>query len=196
MLSLVFSTPYFYFSPTADLTQTQQRLFLVKEEDLAKPLLERADQRFVFNLEMLRSFPTEAARFTVPLVHGAVFINRKCVINGKPFGWYIISRRSRHRVGTRFFMRGCDEEGRVANFVETEQIVEHADSCSSFILTRGSIPLSWSQLPNVINYKPECKIGHEKSHAEGFSKHFSQHITKYGACVSDVKWHSVQITHF
>ena len=60
MLSLVFSTPYFYFSPTADLTQTQQRLFLVKEEDLAKPLLERADQRFVFNLEMLRPFPTRA----------------------------------------------------------------------------------------------------------------------------------------
>ena len=184
MLSLVFSTPYFYFSPTADLTQTQQRLFLVKEEDLAKPLIERADQRFVFNLEMLRPFPTDAGRFTVPLVHGAVFINRKCVINGKPFGWYIISRRSRHRVGTRFFMRGCDEGGRVANFVETEQIVVVEGSggpteLSSFVQTRGSMPMFWSQAPDI-RYMPRSRMAKRDDHVNGFLAHFKEQIPLYG----------------
>jgi len=95
----------------------------------------------------------------------------------------LVSRRSRRRAGTRYFSRGCDNDGECSNFVETEQIVEHADSCSSFILTRGSIPLSWSQLPNVIDYKPDCKMAPEKSQAEGFSRHFTKHIAKYGACV-------------
>ena len=35
----------------------------------------------------------------------------------------------------------------------------------------------------MIDYKPECKIAPEQGQAEGFSKHFSNHITKYGACV-------------
>ena len=34
----------------------------------------------------------------------------------------IISRRSRFRLGTRFKRRGVDENGHVANFVETEQV--------------------------------------------------------------------------
>ena len=181
MLSLVFSTPYFFFSPTADLTQTQQRLFLVPDEDLEKPLLERADKRFVFNLEMLKPLPTEATRFTVPLVHGAVFIKRKCDINGKHFGWYIISRRSRHRVGTRFFMRGCDEEGRVANFVETEQIVVEGSGggLSSFVQTRGSMPMFWSQVPDI-RYMPRSRMAQRDDHADGFLAHFKEQIPLYG----------------
>ena len=180
MLSLVFSTPYFFFSPTADLTQTQQRRFLVPEEDLKKPILERADQRFVFNLEMLNPFPPEASRFTLPLVHGAVFINPKCVINGKQFGWYIISRRSRHRVGTRFFMRGCDEEGRVANFVETEQIVVEGSGggVSSFVQTRGSMPMFWSQAPDI-RYMPRSRMA-DRDHVDGFLAHFREQIPLYG----------------
>ena len=181
MLSLVLSTPYFFFSPTADLTQTQQRLFLAPEEDLKKPLLERADQRFVFNLEMLKPLPSEAVRFAVPLVHGAVFINRKCAINGKNFGWYVISRRSRHRVGTRFFMRGCDEDGRVANFVETEQIVVEGSGggVSSFVQTRGSMPMFWSQVPDI-RYMPRSRMAQRDDHVDGFLAHFREQIPLYG----------------
>jgi len=42
----------------------------------------------------------------------------------KAFIWSLLSRRSRHMVGTRFFARGADDKGNVANFVETEQIIE------------------------------------------------------------------------
>ena len=39
--------------------------------------------------------------------------------------------------GTRFNRRGTDPAGNVANFVETEQLVEHDDVITSFIQTRG-----------------------------------------------------------
>ena len=39
------------------------------------------------------------------------------------FRWTLISRRSTKRAGTRFFRRGCDSNGNVANFVETEQVM-------------------------------------------------------------------------
>ena len=37
---------------------------------------------------------------------------------------YLYCRRSTERVGTRLFVRGADIRGNVANYVETEQIVE------------------------------------------------------------------------
>lgn len=34
----------------------------------------------------------------------------------------VLSRRSRHRAGTRYKRRGVDAEGNCANYVETEQV--------------------------------------------------------------------------
>jgi len=60
-------------------------------------------------------------------------------------------------VGTRFLVRGADEKGHVANFVETEQIIEAeggpAIGLASFVQTRGSMPMLWQQYPNI-TYKP------------------------------------------
>ena len=44
-----------------------------------------------------------------------------------------MSRRCCFRAGTRLFTRGIDVQGNVANFVETEQIVEFAGDRSSFV---------------------------------------------------------------
>lgn len=80
--------------------------------------------------------------------------------------------------GTRFLKRGVDEDGNVANFVETEQIVQ--DICegnvftghvsayvqiryvittttiiaTTIIITRGSIPLHWYQDQSLTSPKP------------------------------------------
>lgn len=61
--------------------------------------------------------------------------------------------------------RGVNDRGRVANDVETEQIVldEEAGSCkgkmSSVVQMRGSIPLFWSQEVSRLSPKPDiiCK---------------------------------------
>ena len=64
-----------------------------------------------------------------------------------------------------YLKRGLNDWGRVANDVETEQIVidEEAGSCkgkmSSVVQMRGSIPLFWSQEASRFSPKPDivCK---------------------------------------
>lgn len=57
-----------------------------------------------------------------------------------------------------------NERGRVANDVETEQIVYQAvpgpTEVSSVVQNRGSIPLFWSQEASKLNLKPNiiCKF--------------------------------------
>lgn len=66
----------------------------------------------------------------------------------------------------RYLKRGVNEKGRVANDVETEQIVfEEAQDgnplrISSVVQNRGSIPLFWSQETSRLNIKPDiiCMI--------------------------------------
>lgn len=64
----------------------------------------------------------------------------------------LISRRSSYFAGTRYLKRGTNEQGYVANDVETEQIICEPNTgqridehFSSFVQHRGSIPLFWSQ---------------------------------------------------
>jgi len=76
-------------------------------------------------------------------------------------------------------MRGLDSEGRVANYVETEQIVEHDGIKCSFVQTRGSVPMYWSQRPNL-KYKPDPLISSNLNHMDGFQRHFAEQIYNYG----------------
>ena len=94
------------------------------------------------------------------------FETRRQVIKGGHVLLYLISRRSRHRAGTRYFRRGIDEDGNVANFNETEQmvIIERPDSeeqkhpdLLSYVQTRGSVPLYWAEI-NTLRYKPDLQI--------------------------------------
>ena len=66
----------------------------------------------------------------------------------------------------RYLKRGVNEKGRVANDVETEQIVftdargGRPMQISSVVQIRGSIPLFWSQETSRLNIKPDiiCMI--------------------------------------
>lgn len=61
----------------------------------------------------------------------------------------------------RYLKRGVNEKGRVANDVETEQIVleDMRDGfpvqISAVVQNRGSIPLFWSQETSRLNIKPD-----------------------------------------
>ena len=101
---------------------------------------------------------------------------------GKLFRWSILSRRSTKRAGTRFFRRGCDFEGNVANFVETEQLVEHRDTLTSFIQIRGSMPFFWKQSP-TLEYLPKPVIYGHVEHEKAFNMHIEKLIHNYGAQV-------------
>ena len=73
----------------------------------------------------------------------------------------LISRRSRYRAGTRYFRRGVDQEGHVANFNETEQILlvgpDDNSVQLSFVQIRGSVPVFWAEI-NTLRYKPDVQI--------------------------------------
>ena len=59
--------------------------------------------------------------------------------------FFYFFRLSSERAGTRFQVRGVNDAGHVANFVETEQVIFLGDEVSSFVQIRGSVPLFWEQ---------------------------------------------------
>lgn len=157
MMEQVLHTPYSYFSYSYDLSHTLQRLHSAGPGFNSQSILSRADQRFVWNRHLLRGFRSpELMNFALPIIHGFVSIHQ-VVINGHSFSWSIISRRSIYRSGCRLFKRGIDKQGNVANFVETEQLVEYQGDRSSFVQIRGSIPLYWVQTPDL-RYKPPPRL--------------------------------------
>ncbi|XP_016845504.1 phosphatidylinositide phosphatase SAC1 [Nasonia vitripennis] len=180
MIKSVLSTPHFYFSYAYDLSCTMQRLHNTPPDFLQMPLHERADSRFIWNSYLLQPLAArpEHHKFCLPIIHGFVSLNT-IVVNGTPFNWGIISRRSIHRAGTRLFSRGIDSNGNVSNFVETEQILEVNGSKSSFVQTRGSIPLFWQQAPNL-KYKPKPQIMPNENHLVASARHFESQIFHYG----------------
>lgn len=86
---------------------------------------------------------------------------RQARINDKPFTLCLTSRRSRHRVGTRYFTRGVDKDGHVANSNETEQLLLVDPSVGghifSYVQTRGSVPVYWTQINNL-RYQPDLLV--------------------------------------
>jgi len=138
-------TDSFYFCPDSDITNTLQR----KEVDTR-------DDRFFWNKHMLSEISKlNDDQWIVPVIQGFVQVEQ-CVIEGEVFTLALVSRRSRCRAGTRYKRRGIDEEGNVANYVETEQILSLRQHQISFTQVRGSVPLFWSQ-PGY-KYRPPPRI--------------------------------------
>lgn len=90
----------------------------------------------------------------------------------------VISKQSWKRAGTRFNVRGADDDGNVANFVETETIVNDGHQVFSFVQIRGSIPIFWEQDTALISPKVQITGSYEASHP-AFEKHFDHLRDKY-----------------
>ncbi|KIH63290.1 hypothetical protein ANCDUO_06406 [Ancylostoma duodenale] len=124
----------------------------------------------------------QAARFMLPVIHGFYGEVHHCV-NGHQFKLSLISRRSKYRAGVRFYKRGVSADGHPANFVETEQIVETASTkgrrLTSFLQTRGSIPLLWSQRPNL-KWQPMPTMKASDDQLAAYVKHFENQRKTYG----------------
>lgn len=103
----------------------------------------------------------EFSSYMLPLLHGVVKLT-SVKINDKSIDFGLISRRSALNAGTRFNIRGADDEGNPANYVETEQILIYMDVSCSYVQIRGSIPIVWTQKTNL-KYKPAIKIDGSKN---------------------------------
>lgn len=192
MIEYILGAENFYFSYTYDITHTLQRLQNTTPDFYSSPLIDRVDERFVWNYYLLQNFnaPRELfSNFFLPLMLGFASINT-IDINGKKFDFAILSRRSCQNAGTRFNVRGADENGNVANFVESEQLVSYSNLIYSYVQIRGSMPMFWTQKPNL-KYKPAVTVDQTRNHLEACRQHFNRLLGIYGkqVCVNLVNQH-------
>lgn len=59
----------------------------------------------------------------------------------------------------RYKRRGVDTDGHVANYVETEQLIHVHSHTLSFVQSRGSVPVFWSQAGYRYNPRPRMEKG-------------------------------------
>ncbi|KAK7411814.1 hypothetical protein VNO78_03255 [Psophocarpus tetragonolobus] len=123
--------------------------------------------------------------WTVALVYG-FFKQETLTKSGREFILTLIARRSRHYAGTRYLRRGVNDKGRVANDVETEQIVFEdvpeglpVQICS-VVQNRGSIPLFWSQETSRLNLKPDIILSKKDPNYQATRLHFENLVKRYG----------------
>ncbi|KAJ6442891.1 phosphoinositide phosphatase [Purpureocillium lavendulum] len=205
-----------YFSYSIDLTNSFQRQ---SQSDPSSPLWMRTDDRFFFNKYLqtdLIEFRRRGSRsqpgsqpgidpYILPCIFGMLEI-KPTRFKSTPLTLVLISRRSRYRGGTRYFTRGIDEDGHVANYNETEQIVILNDSSSglggfagstdmqsgkfgasagqeiqimSYVQTRGSVPTYWAEI-NSLKYVPKLQVRSTEAAAPAAIKHFDEQIRLYG----------------
>ncbi|CAK7566179.1 MAG: Inositol-1,4,5-trisphosphate 5-phosphatase 1 [Sporothrix epigloea] len=95
----------------------------------------------------------------------------------------VISRLSCRRAGTRFNSRGIDDDGNVANFVETETIYfSPSGILFSYVQVRGSVPVFWEQSPGLLPGHQKIIVTRSPDGAQpAFDKHFEDLETSYGA---------------
>ncbi|KAJ5389564.1 Phosphoinositide phosphatase SAC1 [Penicillium cataractarum] len=204
-----------YFSYSLDLTNSFQRQSQSSPEI---PMWKRADDRFFWNRFIqsdlidfslgenntngIRYGPQPGADpYILPVMFGMLRIT-PARVKGTSFTFALITRRSRHRAGTRYFSRGIDEQGHVSNYNETEQIVILNDSAGglsgyapgqsmtngktgqdlqvySFVQTRGSVPVFWAEV-NDLKYTPKLQVRGVETAVEAARKHFAEQIRLYG----------------
>ncbi|ODN90157.1 inositol polyphosphate-5-phosphatase F [Cryptococcus wingfieldii CBS 7118] len=166
------------------------------EPDIYVPLWRRADKRFFWNEYLMKDFIdlglhsyvvpvmqgwVQSSTFTIPIPPSP--LDPTAQTSGVPVDIAVISRRSKDRAGLRYQRRGIDDNGHVANMVETEMTVrakvEGKMSLFSFTQVRGSIPLRWSQSPYSMKPPPVLNEPVDKTYAVA-NLHFNDLVSRYG----------------
>lgn len=145
----------------------------------------RTDNRFFWNRMLhlhLERFGVDCDQWLIKTMCGSVEFASLYMNNHTP-KILMVSRLSCERAGTRFMVRGVNDGGHVANFVETEQLI-HIDSMDdivlSYIQTRGTVPLFWEQPGlNVGSHKVKMSREPEVS-VQAFQKHTRFLRERYG----------------
>ncbi|XP_076605861.1 synaptojanin-1 isoform X5 [Chaetodon auriga] len=147
-----------------------------------RTLEDTTDNRFFWNQSLhlhLKHYGVNCDDWLLRLMCGGVEI-RTIYAGHKQAKACIFSRLSSERAGTRFNVRGTNDDGQVANFVETEQVIFLDDKVSSFIQIRGSIPLFWEQPGiQVGSHRVKLSRGFE-ANAPAFERHFTALRRLYG----------------
>ncbi|CAN6988848.1 unnamed protein product [Brassica rapa subsp. trilocularis] len=197
LLSVAEKTTGLYFSYEVNLTLSSQRLHDLGAESKSLPLWRQAEPRFLWNNYMLEVLiDNKLDQFLLPVIQGNIlFISCFTPLSSSRFNSFetaigkdivditLIARRCTRRNGTRMWRRGADPDGYVANFVETEQIVQMNGYSSSFVQVRGSMPFMWEQIVDL-TYKPKFEIVQPEEATRIAERHFLDLRKKYGSVLA------------
>lgn len=185
-----FSTGGFYYSTDFDLTAVLQNSNgIASQSSFSSP----TDESFMWNRYMMRELgdfrsrlPTEdreradSAGFLTCVIRG--FAGTKPIRLDSQSGLMsIISRQSWLRAGTRYNSRGIDDDGNVANFVETETVLWLENNQQfGYVQIRGSVPVFWEQDANLLGSKLTLTRSFEATEP-AFRRHYDQLTDRFGA---------------
>nr|XP_031862893.1 uncharacterized protein CI109_001367 [Kwoniella shandongensis]KAA5529965.1 hypothetical protein CI109_001367 [Kwoniella shandongensis] len=162
--------------------------------------LETFDERFVWNKSLLAPFLTfrsalsddmrtelDSQTLLIPIIQGFCgslpLSTGGWTTDGKPEVAVLgmISRLSWKRAGARFRTRGIDDDGQVANFVETELILATENVVMSHVQVRGSVPLFWQQpSAGIQTLQQKVEITRPAQATQpAFDKHFLELLEQY-----------------
>ncbi|KAG0021750.1 inositol polyphosphate 5-phosphatase [Podila clonocystis] len=180
----------FFFSPQFDLTRSIQTRSLGAGEKGKDAVLDR-DESFLWNHFMLKEMllfrshleeqdrdQMDAGGLLVHVIQGYVGCQpfRTANTQGQIS---VISRLSSRRAGTRYNTRGIDDNGNVANFVETETILSNPEWCFAYMQIRGSVPVFWEQQGlQLASHKIQLSRGADAT-KPAVRRHFEDLVNKY-----------------
>lgn len=190
----------FYYSTDFDLTNRLQD----RSADSASFDIDNFDESFLWNSFMIQPLvqfrsrlqrhereTLDSSRILTSAVRGfclTVTIPQSVAplrnsSSGMPSYLTVISRLSCKRAGTRFNSRGIDDDGNVANFVETETIYwSPSGVVFSYVQVRGSVPIFWEQSPGLLPGHQKIIVTRSPDGAQpAFDKHFEDLEQSYGA---------------
>ena len=161
----------FYYSFGIDLTNSQQNQYKIlynikKKENLELCKSESIDyldskikniyktiyKKYFFNYNLYKRFINPETSepkdytFITPIICGYIGMY-DYEIDKKKLQFILITRRSQNFAGTRYNTRGINDDGNVANFCESEQILIYNNNIMcSFCQLRGSVPIFFEQI--------------------------------------------------
>ena len=188
----------FYYSFGFDLTNSQQNqskiLYNLKKnnkdennnenknsfDDIGlkiKKIYKTSYKKYFFNYNLFEKFRNPETSepidytFIMPIICGYVGMY-ETIIGEKRFQFILITRRSQNYAGTRYNTRGINDEGNVANFCESEQIIIYDSKIlCSFCQLRGSVPIFFEQ----IGFTAATDITRSKSLTiDAFTRHLDE----------------------
>jgi synaptojanin len=199
-LQKLLSNGSFYYSTDFDLTNRLQD----RPPDAATFNIDQFDESFLWNSFMIQPLVQFRSRL---LAHEREALDASWILtsairgfcstmtipqstaplrsvkSGMPSYLSVISRLSCRRAGTRFNSRGIDDDGNVANFVETETIFwSPSGVVFSYAQVRGSVPVFWEQAAGLLPGHQKITITRSLDGAQpAFNKHFEDLEQSYGA---------------
>ena len=139
-----------------------------------------------YHIKEIHTILHDPSLWLVYFIYG-YFEQAECNIYGLRLLITVVARRNRYYAGTRYLKRGVNNDGSVANDVETEQIVEELSTTwsgkpilSSFIHMRGSVPIYWSQKQTSLFPNPDIAVNLTDFRFDATKRHFSLLTERYG----------------